>query len=226
MIAMLLQIVQPAVSTPTTASTTQTMSMFDIFLKGGWILIPIILMSVIAVYVIVARWIELRKASHSQNLVDNIGVLLKEGKVEMAISTCEMSNQPVGKVLSAGLHAIGCPIQDIQDAMEAEARQQVDLLSRSMHILAIISSIAPMFGFLGTIFGVIKIFYSISLTDNISIGIISGGLYQKMISSAAGLAVGIVAFAGYHLLNARIDSITSAMERQGNKLVSLLRNHH
>jgi len=223
---MLLQIVQPAVSTPTTAAPTQTMSMFDIFLKGGWILIPIILMSAIAVYIIVARWLELRKASHSQNLVDNIGVLLKEGKVDMAISTCEMSNQPVGKVLAAGLHAIGGPIQDIQDAMESEARQQVDLLSRSMHILAIISSIAPMFGFLGTIFGVIKIFYSISLTDNISIGIISGGLYQKMISSASGLAVGIVAFAGYHLLNARIDSITSAMERQGNKLVSLLRNRH
>jgi biopolymer transport protein ExbB len=108
--------------------------------------------------------------------------------------------------------------------MEAEARQQVDQLSKGMNYLAIISSIAPMFGFLGTIFGVIKIFYSISLTDNISIGTISGGLYEKMISSAAGLLVGIIAFSAYHILNGSMDRIISSMERQSNQFLNLLRN--
>jgi biopolymer transport protein ExbB len=227
--SLLLQITQPSVAVPAAATATtsaeKAVSMFDIFLKGGWILVPICLMSVIAVYVIIARWVELHQASKAHNLVDTISVMLKEGKVDMAISTCEISNLPVGKMLAAGLRTLGSPIKDIQDAMESEARQQIDILNKGMHYLAIISSVAPMFGFLGTIFGVIKIFYNISLADNISIGIISGGLYQKMISSAAGLTVGIIAFAGYHLLNARIDKITSSMEREGNRLVSLLRNN-
>lgn len=199
-------------------------NMFQIIMKGGWILIPIFFLSLVSFWVIFERWTILKRASRTQNLVSTINPMLKEGKLEMAINTCETTNQPVGKVLAAGLHTMGFTIRDIQDAMEAEAHQQIDSLSRGINYLGIIATIAPMFGFLGTIFGVIKIFYNISLTDNISIGIISGGLYQKMVSSASGLLVGIIAFAGYHLLNSQIDRITSMMEKQSNELMALLRS--
>lgn len=199
-------------------------NMFQIIMKGGWILIPIFFLSLVSFWVIFERWTILKRASRTPNLVSTINPMLKEGKLDLAINTCEATNQPVGKVLAAGLHTMGFTIRDIQDAMEAEAHQQVDSLSRGVNYLGIIATIAPMFGFLGTIFGVIKIFYNISLTDNISIGIISGGLYQKMVSSAAGLLVGIIAFAGYHLLNSKIDRITAMMEKQANELMALLRS--
>lgn len=204
--------------------TQHAENMFQIIMKGGWILIPIFFLSLVSFWVIFERWTILKRASRTPNLVSTINPMLKEGKLDLAINTCEATNQPVGKVLAAGLHTMGFTIRDIQDAMEAEAHQQVDSLSHGVNYLGIIATIAPMFGFLGTIFGVIKIFYNISLTDNISIGIISGGLYQKMVSSAAGLLVGIIAFAGYHLLNSKIDRITSMMERQSNELMALLRS--
>jgi len=202
----------------------KTESLLDITMKGGWVLIPISFMLLVAVYLIIAKSVHIAGASSKNlNLTDKICDLLVDGKVDNAITICQSSNKPAGHVLAVGLKTLGHPIKDIQDAMEGEARQQIDKLNGGMQYLAVISSIAPMFGFLGTIFGVIKIFYSISLTDNISIGIISEGLYQKMISSASGLLVGIIAYTGYHLLNAAIDKITSDMERQGNKLVSTLR---
>jgi biopolymer transport protein ExbB len=204
--------------------TQHAENMFQIIMKGGWILIPIFFLSLVSFWVIFERWTILKRASKSTNLVNTINPMLKEGKLDLAINTCESNNQPVGKVLAAGLHTMGFTIRDIQDAMEAEAHQQIDSLSRGINYLGIIATIAPMFGFLGTIFGVIKIFYNISLTDNISIGIISGGLYQKMVSSASGLLVGIIAFAGYHLLNSKIDRITSMMEKQANELMALLRS--
>jgi biopolymer transport protein ExbB len=221
----LLIILQAVAQLPTTTPVTseKTESMFDIVLKGGWILAPIAFLLLVAVYVIIVRSYELHKSSKTKNLVDKIAPMLKEGNIEKAINVCESSNMPIGEVLTCGLKNLGNTVSDIKDSMEAEARQQVDDMSKGMNYLAIISSVAPMFGFLGTIFGVIKIFHGIAMTDNISIGGISGGLYQKMISSAAGLLVGIIAFSAYHILNGRIDSIISSMERQSNQFLNLLR---
>jgi biopolymer transport protein ExbB len=221
----LLLILQAVAQLPMTTPVTndKTESMFDIVLKGGWILAPIAFLLLVAIYIIIERSIELHKSSKTKNLVDKIAPMLKEGNIDNAIAICESSDMPIGEVLSCGLKNLGNPVIDIKDSMESEARQQVDQMSRGMNYLAIISSVAPMFGFLGTIFGVIKIFYSISLTDNISIGNISGGLYEKMISSAAGLLVGIIAFSAYHIFNGKIDRIISSMERQSNQFLNLLR---
>jgi len=224
--SLLLQIATMASPTVATAAPAkEAESVFEIAMKGGWILIPITFLSIVAVYVIIDRWSAILKAKRGGDLVKTIEPLLKEGKIDMAIATCQANNTPVGKVLVAGLQTIGHPVSDVQDAMESEANQQIDNVSKGMQYLTLIASVAPMFGFLGTIFGVIKIFYNISLTDNISIGIISGGLYQKMISSASGLFVGIIAFIGYQLLNVSIDKITSSIERQCNQFIALLRSN-
>jgi len=223
--SLLLQIATTNLPTAAPAPVKEAESVFEIAMKGGWILVPITFLSIVAVYVIIDRWAAIIKAKKGGDLVKTIEPLIKEGKIDMAIATCQASNTPAGNVLVAGLKTIGHPVSDVQDAMESEANLQLDSIMKGMQYLTIIASVAPMFGFLGTIFGVIKIFYNISLTDNISIGIISGGLYQKMIASASGLFVGIVAFIGYQLLNASIDKITNIIERQCTQFIALLRSN-
>lgn len=224
-LAIFLQAVEVATN-EAVKTTVQDENLLQITMKGGWVLIPISIMLVLATYLIIAKSFQIKAAKLTDdNFANKVTDLLADGKIESALNICQATDKPASKVLAQGIKTLGHPIKDIQDAMEGEARQQMDKLNNNMHLLSIISSIAPMFGFLGTIFGVIKIFYSISLTDNISIGIISEGLYQKMISSAAGLMVGIIAYAAYHLLNASIDKVTSDIERNGNKLVSSLREN-
>jgi biopolymer transport protein ExbB len=129
------------------------------------------------------------------------------GKLDAAIALCRNSNTPLGRMLQKGLTRIGRPIKDIEGAIENVGKLEVSKLEKNISILGIIAGIAPMFGFVGTISGVIRIFYNISLSDNISMGIIAGGLYEKMITSAAGLMIGIVAYIGYHILRMETDAV-------------------
>jgi biopolymer transport protein ExbB len=197
---------------------------FDIIIKGGWILIPIAFLSLIAIFVIVDRYIVLLKAaSEDERVIAQVKDYILNGKTDSALATCERSNQPIGMVVAEGIRSMDYSIEDIREAMEGKSREVLNMLETRMNILSLVASIAPMLGFLGTIMGVIKIFYTISLTDNLSIGSISDGLYQKMICSAAGLLVGIVAFIGYQLLNGRIDKIAAKMEKQGNDFIFFLK---
>ncbi len=197
---------------------------FDIIIKGGWILIPIAFLSLIAIFVIVDRYIVLHKAaSEDERVIAQVKDYILNGKTDSALATCERSNQPIGMVVAEGIRSMDYSIEDIREAMEGKSREVLNMLETRMNILSLVASIAPMLGFLGTIMGVIKIFYTISLTDNLSIGSISDGLYQKMICSAAGLLVGIVAFIGYQLLNGRIDKIAAKMEKQGNDFIFFLK---
>jgi biopolymer transport protein ExbB len=206
-----------------TTHIIQKESYFQILLKAGWILIPLAFLSLVAVYVIIEKSGQYGKAYRRHNLLPQLYDYLRDGKVDSAIATCEANSLPVARVIGAGLKNLGSPIKDIEGAMESESRQQLDKLEGGLNYLGITASIAPMFGFLGTIFGVIKIFYNISLTDNISIGVISGGLYQKMISSASGLLVGIIAYTGYHLLNSKLNKISIRMERDCNDFLSMIK---
>jgi biopolymer transport protein ExbB len=125
-------------------------------------------------------------------------------------------------MLQKGLLRIGRPIKDIEGAIENLGKLEVSKLEKNISILGIVAGIAPMLGFVGTILGVIKIFYNISLQDNISIGAISGGLYEKMITSATGLAIGILAYVGYHILNIMVDRVILRMETDAIEFVDLL----
>jgi biopolymer transport protein ExbB len=117
---------------------------------------------------------------------------------------------------------IGKPAKEIESTLESASNIEVARVSKHLGYLGLIAGIAPMLGFIGTISGIIKIFYSISLTDNISIGIISGGLYEKMISSGSGLIVGIIAFTGYHMLNMRIDRFIAQVEEEAFEFMNIV----
>ncbi|HEY9125337.1 MAG TPA: MotA/TolQ/ExbB proton channel family protein [Bacteroidales bacterium] len=209
----------------TTVAVTKSESMIDIMLKGGWILVPIFLMSIFAVYYMVERYTVFQHALKvDKNIVDDICGHIKHGNLAKAHELASGYNHPIGRVIVAGLSNPARKIEDIEQIMAEETKNEIFILEKNLGYLGSIATIAPMFGFLGTIFGVIKIFYNISLADNISIGLIAGGLYQKMVSSAAGLTVGIFTYAGYYYLNNRVDVFVNRMERNLSPVVNAIRD--
>jgi biopolymer transport protein ExbB len=154
--------------------------------------------------------------------MNNIRSLLLDGKTDTALTMCRSTNSPIARMLEKGIKRLGRPIKDIESAVEDVGRLEIYKLEKNMAYLGIISGIAPMFGFVGTISGVIKIFYNISLADNISIGLIAGGLYEKMVTSAAGLVVGIIAHIGFHMLNAMVDRVSYQIESTAVDFIDLI----
>ena len=193
----------------TVENPVQSLTFLELLTKGGFIMIPIGLLSVATLYFIVERFLAIRKASHFDvNFINSIRELIIKGDFNSARVICRNSDTPAGRIIDKGISRIGKPMKDIENAMESMADIELSRVEKNLGYLGIIAGIAPMLGFIGTISGVIKIFYNISIADNISIGIIAGGLYEKMITSFAGLVVGVFAYVGYHYLSILIDRLT------------------
>jgi biopolymer transport protein ExbB len=156
------------------------------------------------------------------NLLFAIRQNMVSGNIEAAISICRKTNSPISRMLNKGLMRVGKPIKEIEGAIENTGKLEVSKLERNINVLGIIAGISPMLGFVGTIVGVIKIFYNISLADNISIGLVADGLYQKMITSASGLMIGILAYLGHHILQMMLDRVVLKMETESVDFIDLL----
>jgi biopolymer transport protein ExbB len=205
------------------AAAHPQMSLFDLLLSGGWIMVPLALLSVLTIYFIIERYLTIRQAAKvDPNFMNNIRSMLLDGKMDAALNLCRSTNSPIARLLEKGIKRLGKPIKEIESAVENTGRLEIYKLERNMAYLGIIAAIAPMLGFVGTISGVIKIFYNISLADNISIGLIAGGLYEKMITSASGLVVGIVAHIGFQYLNAMIDRVSYQVEVTAVDFIDLI----
>jgi len=195
----------------------------DLLVKGGVIMIPIGILAVLGLVIFFERYFTIRKASKNEsNLMVQVRSSILTGNLQSAIAICKNSNTPLGRMLQKGLLRIGRPIKDIEGAIENIGKLEVAKLEKNIGILGIIAGIAPMFGFLGTIYGVIKIFYDIAQSGNLSIGVISGGLYVKMVTAAAGLFVGMVAYICYHILNMMVDSVILKLETDAIEFIDLL----
>ncbi len=230
----LLQIDSPTTIVSDTASTVaaaaeQTIQavdelrFLDLLIKGGWVMIPLLLLAFVALVIFIERYITIRKASKDEvNLMEQVKQSVLNGKLDSAVAICRNNNTPLGRMLQKGLIRIGRPIKDIEGAIENVGKLEVSKLEKNINILGIVAGIAPMLGFVGTISGVIRIFYNISLSDNISMGIIAGGLYEKMITSATGLMIGILAYIGYHVLNIMVDRVILRMETDAIEFIDLL----
>lgn len=207
--SMLLQIAATAPAQP------ESMSMLSLLTKGGIVMIPIVILSIVSVYIFVERLMYIRKRAKSlPNFTSQIIDQLEEGNIKGANALCERNAGAMGHIVQSGLICIGKPIKEIEGMMESQTNIEIAEMEKNMGYLGLIAGIAPMLGFIGTISGVIKIFYNIALTDDLSIGSISEGLYQKMISSGSGLIVGLLAYTGYHLLNHIIDGFTLDVQKQ------------
>jgi biopolymer transport protein ExbB len=178
-------------------------------------MIPLGILSLITVFLIIERYLFIKKASRTgKHFLDSMRDVIQSNNMEAAKALCKNANNPQARMIAKGISkmGMGLPIKDIEDSMENVGKIEVYALEKNLNILGIIAGIAPMFGFIGTILGVIKIFYNISLANNISIGLIAGGLYEKMITSASGLSIGIFAFIAFHWLNIMVNKTIQKME--------------
>ena len=195
----------------------------DLLFQGGWVMIPLALLAFLGLVIFIERYITIRKASKSEsNLMFQIKQYIHEGKLDHAITICRNNNSPLSRMLEKGLRRIGRPIKDIEGAIENVGKLEVSKMEKNISILGIIAGIAPMLGFVGTIIGVIQIFHDVSIKGAIEIGTISGGLYVKMITSATGLIIGIVAYVLYHILDMMVQRIILRMETDSIEFIDLL----
>ena len=198
-------------------------SVLEFIFKGGFFLIPISILLFYTFYLIIERYLYIHKASKIDNhLMVDIRDNLNLGKLDLARTIAERSNSASGNIIKEGILVIGRPITEIESNMDRAADIEIGEMEKHLGQLGLIAGIAPTLGFIGTISGVIKIFYSISVTENISIGNISGGLYEKMISSGSGLIVGIIAYSAYHLLNGKIDNFALKVQKQILEFVNII----
>lgn len=221
----------PADTTPTTVASISTIvqqtqdeiSLFEMLMKGGPILIPLALLFLIVVYYTIERIMYLSKhAKFDKQFLYSIQEFVKKGDIPSAIGLCEKLNTPEAVMIKQGLERIGKPETEIKEAMDLSASLSLSYMEKNLNVLNIIGRVAPMFGFIGTIVGVIVIFYDISLAKTVEIEVISTGLYQKMISSATGLAIGILSFIFYHWLNAKIDKAARQLEERQLQFLEML----
>lgn len=212
-----------------TATTTgaelppNEIQLIDMVLLGGPVMYILGFLFALAIYVLVERLIVINKASKKNpTLMHSLKDMTHSGNISNARAMCKNVNTPESLMLEQGISRIGQSTHEIREAMSAAGTNELNKLEKNLSILNITGRIAPMFGFIGTIFGVIKIFYDISLAKTVEIEVISTGLYQKMVTSAGGLVVGVLAFVAYHWLNARIDKLSHRMEEAQIQFLDML----
>jgi len=219
-----------AIDSTAVVAATQTVdkqTVIDLLLSSGstgvTIVLVLLVLSIICISIFIERFLSVGKAmSYDSGFVNGLKSSLKNGNVAEARRLCQTVNTPISRMLDKGISRIGNAPSTIESTMEAVGKLEITKLEKNIGYLSLIAKLAPMFGFVGTIMGVIKIFYDIAMTDNLSIGVISGGLYQKMITSAAGLTVGIIAFLCYYLVNMRIEKVIERMEQATLDFMDLL----
>lgn len=207
----------------TAAAPPQEIHLIDMLMKGGVLMIPLGILSVIAVFVFVERYLTIAKAGRLEdNFMPMIRDQITTGNIMGARSLAKNTQGPIARMIDKGLQRIGKPIDSIEKSMENVGKLEIYRMEKNLVILSIIAGIAPMFGFLGTIAGMIQTFFNISITSDITLGTIAGGIYVKMITSATGLIIGIVAFIGYSFLNAQIDKVVNKMEGAAAEFTDIL----
>lgn len=217
------KVVTNTVATTAAAPTEDTFSLLSMVLKGGPMMIPMGILFLASIYVLIERLITITKASRKNDgLISSLQGLVKQGNLQSAQAMCAGQGTPEGFMLEKGVSRVGQPMHEIREAMVEAASVQLGRLEKNMSILNITGRIAPMFGFIGTIIGVVKIFYEIALQGSVEISAISTGLYEKMISSASGLVVGVLAFVAYHWMNTKIDKLARRMEESKMRFLDIL----
>lgn len=197
-----------------TANTpVEDMNGLEFIMKGGPIMIPIFILLLISIYILIERMLYINKrAKVDKTFLPQLKMMLERDDINGAKMMCATNANALSNIINSAISAIGRPAAEVNASIEDVASHELGKMERGISYLGIIAGIAPMLGFIGTISGIIKIFYNISLSDNISIGIIAGGLYEKMITSGSGLLVGVFAYTAYHFLHILIDKFSLKME--------------
>ena len=198
-------------------------SMWDLLQKGGYIMYPLYLLLATAIFVFFERLIAIRKASNIDgNFMNIIRDHVITSNVTAARSVARNTNNPVARMIDKGLQRIGKPIDAIEKSMENVGKLEMYKMERNLNILSLVAGIAPMFGFLGTIVGMVELFYGISSTGEYTLSTIAGGIYTKMVTSASGLIIGLIAFIGHNYLTTQIEKTANKMEAASAEFIDIL----
>ena len=189
-------------------------SLISMAAKGGWLMLVLLALSIVAIYIFGKKWWAIRQAGRiDKNFIKDVDNYLAEGKVRSARALCRRSDTPVARMIEKGVERIDKPLSDIRIAVENVANVEVAKLERGLPALATIAGGAPMIGFLGTVMGMVQAFFNMAQAgNNIDITLLSGGIYTAMITTVGGLIVGILAYFGYNFLTAQVTSLVAKME--------------
>jgi biopolymer transport protein ExbB len=201
-----------------------TMSLWELVTKGGWIIAILGVFSIIAIYIFIERFLVINQASkEDNNFMNHIRDFIHEGKIDAALALCRKTQNPISRMIEKGLLRIGKPLNDINAAIENVGKLEVSRLEKNIAGLATIAGAGPMLGFLGTVIGMIRAFYDMSMAgNNIDIALLSTGIYQAMITTVAGLIVGIIAFICYNILVARVEKLVFKLEARATEFMDVL----
>jgi len=196
----------------------------DLALKGGWIMVPIILLSVIAVYIFFDRYFAIKKAGKfDTQLLEKIKIYITSGKIDKAITICRNNSNPASRMIEKGISRIGRPLTDVNSAIENVGNLEISKLEKGLPVLASVAGGAPMIGFLGTVMGMIQAFYDMANAgNNIDVTLLSSGIYQAMVTTVAGLIVGIIAYFAYNILVTNVEKVIFKMEAATSEFLDLL----
>ena len=202
----------------------QTLSLLDLATKGGWLMIVLLILSIIAIYIFGSKWWMIHKASKvDRNFIKNIRALIHDGKTKSAIELCRKYDTPTARLVEKGIERIGRPLEDIQAAVENMGNVEVARLEKGLPMLATIAGGAPMIGFLGTVTGMIQAFFEMANAgNNIDITLLSEGIYEAMVTTVGGLFVGIIAYFGYNYLTSQISNLVFKMENATIAFIDML----
>lgn len=215
-----------AADTLSLAAEEETMSVFGLLAEGGILMIPLFLLSLLAVYVIAERW---RSLNNSRMEIDGflrtIEGMLKDGDRQRALTYCDGIDKPLARILKAGIRRLGRPIRDIEDAIRNAGKKEIFHLEKRMNWLATIAGVGPLIGFTGTVTGMIEAFMDIqSLQGNVNPSVLAGGIWEALITTATGLIVGIIAYGFYNFLLGKINRMVHELENASADFVDMLQS--
>ncbi|MCM1317748.1 MAG: MotA/TolQ/ExbB proton channel family protein [Bacteroides sp.] len=204
--------------------TANQISVWELCLEGGWIMIPLALLALISIYILIERSIVIYRASKlDDSFMKRISDHIHEGEIDAAVRLCKNTKSPYARLILKGINRIGRPMNDVLVAIENTGNLEVAALSKGLPWLATTAAGAPMIGFLGTVIGMVQAFFAIASAGNAaSIGDFAGGIYTALVTTVAGLVVGIVALFAYNFLVARINKVMNLMEAKTMEFMDLL----
>ena len=212
------------VSAGTTAAPVAELNMWDLSLKGGVIMIPLLILSILAIYIFIERAVVIRKAAREdRTFMDRIKDYIHEGDIDAALNLCKKTDTPYARLIEKGITRLGRPMNDVLVAIENVGNLEVAKLEKGFPWLATAAAGAPMLGFLGTVTGMVRAFYNMaSAGTSADVTTLSGGIYEALVTTVAGLVVGIIALFAYNYLVARVDGVVNQLEAKTMEFMDLL----
>lgn len=209
---------------PAEGVSQMKLTLLDLAMKGGWMMIPIIFLSFVAAYIFIERYYVIKKAGkEDQNFMNRIKDYIHDGKIESALALCKATVSPSARMIEKGISRLGRPLQDINTAIENVGKLEIAKLEKGFPTLATITGAEPMLGFLGTVIGMVQSFYTMSQAgNNIEVSMMSGGIYTALITTVAGLSVGILGFFAYNSLVVRVERIVFNLEATLTEFMDIL----